>query len=87
MVSDATNERGSHMARPTNDLSDDQLRQGIKNGEYGDRDALIAGEILKRRHEERARSGHYRLGAIGAVVAAFWLWLTVRLRLRKKILS
>ena len=75
------------MAKPTNDLSDDQLRQGIKNGEYEGRDALIAGEILQRRHEELARSGKYRLGAIGAVVAAFWLWLTVKLRLRKKTVA
>jgi hypothetical protein len=72
------------MAKPTNDLSDEQLRQGIKNGEYEGRDALIAGEILQRRHKERASSGRYRLGAIGALGAAFWLWLTVRLRLRKK---
>ena len=75
------------MAKPTNDLSDNQLRQGIKNGEYEGRDALIAGEILQRRHEELARSGKYRLGAIGAVVAAFWLWLTVKLRLRKKTVA
>ena len=70
------------MAKPTNDLSDDQLREGIKNGAYEGRDALIAAEILQRRHEERARSGKYRLGAIGAKIAALWLWLTVRLRLR-----
>ena len=72
------------MAKPTNDLSDDQLREGINNGAYEGRDALIAAEILQRRHEERARSGKYRLGKIGAMVAAFWLWLTVRLRLRNK---
>ena len=48
------------MAKPTNDLSDDQLRQGIKNGEYEGRDALTAGEILQRRHEELARFGQYQ---------------------------
>ena len=73
------------MAKPTNDLSDDQLSaRGIANGEYEGREALIAAEILKRRHEERARSGGYRFGRIGAMAAAVWLWLTVRLRLRKK---
>jgi hypothetical protein len=72
------------MAKPTADLTDDQLRQGLKDGEYDGRDALIAAEILQRRHEERARSGQYRLGMLGAMVAAFWLWLTVRLRVRKK---
>lgn len=73
------------MAKPTNDLSDDQLSaRGIANGEYEGREALIAAEILQRRHEERARSGGYRFGRIGAMAAAVWLWLTVRLRLRKK---
>jgi hypothetical protein len=72
------------MAKPTTDLSDDQLSEGIKNGEYEGRDALIAAEILQRRHEERSRSGGYRFGKVGAMVAAFWLWLTVRLRLRNK---
>jgi len=72
------------MAKPTADLTDDQLRQGLKDGEYDGRDALIAAEILQRRHEERARSGQYRFGTLGAMVAAFWLWLTVRLRLRKR---
>jgi hypothetical protein len=72
------------MTKPTDELSDDQLRQGIISGEYEGRDALIADEILRRRHEERARSGKYRFGRVGAAIAAFWLWLTVRLRLRKE---
>ena len=72
------------MAKPTNHLSDDQLCQGIANGEYEGREALIAAEILQRRHEERARSGGYRFGQIGALAGALWIWLTVRLRLRKK---
>ena len=71
------------MAKPTTDLSDDELRAGIKNGDYEGRDALIAAEILQRRHEERARSGGYSFGRVGAMVAAFWFWLTIRLRLRK----
>jgi hypothetical protein len=71
------------MAKPMTDLSDDELRAGIKNGDYEGRDALIAAEILKRRHEERARSGGYVFGKVGALVASVWLWLTIRLRLRK----
>ena len=70
------------MAKPTDELSDDQLRQRIATGEYEDRDALIAAEILQRRHEERARSGKYLFGRLGAMAAALWLWLTVRLRVR-----
>ena len=72
------NTRQLDMPRPTDELTDEQLRQGIASGEYDGRDALIAAEILKRRHEQRARWW------MGAMAAAVWLWLTVRLRLRKK---
>jgi hypothetical protein len=72
------------MAKPSDDLTDDQLRQGIANGEYDGREALIAGEILRRRHEQRTRTGQYRFGRIGAMAADLWLWLTVRFRLRNK---
>ena len=44
------------MAKPTNDLSDDQLSaRGIANGEYEGREALIASEILQRRHDALAQ--------------------------------
>jgi hypothetical protein len=70
------------MPKPSDDLSDENLHQGLATGRYEGRDALIAEEILRRRHEERARSGAYRLGHIGAWAAAFWLWIKVRLKPR-----
>jgi hypothetical protein len=70
------------MPKPSKDLSDEQLHQGLATGEFKDRDALVAEEILKRRHEERTLAGSYRLGWIGAVVAAIWLWTKLRLRRR-----
>ena len=45
------------MPKPSDDLSDETLHQGLATGEYEGRDALVAEEILRRRHEERARSG------------------------------
>ena len=63
------------MPKPSDDLSDDQLHQGLATGAYEGRDALVAQEILRRRHEERARTGKYRLGWIGAMAAALLLWL------------
>jgi hypothetical protein len=68
------------MPKPTLDLTDEQLQQGILSGEFSGRDALIAEEILRRRHEERASSGQYKLGWLGAIAAAFWLWILRRLR-------
>ena len=71
------------MSKPSHDLSDEQLHQGLTTGEYQGRDALVAKEILNRRHEERSRSGKYRFGFVGAIVAAALLWLKVKLRPRK----
>ena len=63
------------MPKPTADLSDEQLHQGISSGDFSGRDAAVAEEILRRRHEERANSGQYKLGWLGAIAAAFWLWM------------
>jgi hypothetical protein len=70
------------MPKPSDDLSDEQIHQGLTTGEYQGRDALVAEEILRRRHEERSRTGKYRLGFVGAIVAAVVLWLKVRVRPR-----
>ena len=79
----ATNLLKLSMTKPSNDLSDETLHQGLATGEYEGRDALVAEEILRRRHRERARTGAYRLGFIGAWAAALWLWIKVRLRPRR----
>ena len=71
------------MPKPSDNLSDEQLHQGLASGEFQGRDALIAEEILRRRHEERARTGRYRLGWLGAITAALGLWMKLRLRGKK----
>jgi hypothetical protein len=48
------------MPKPSDDLSDEVLHQGLTPGEYEGRNALVAEEILRRRHEERVRSGASR---------------------------
>jgi hypothetical protein len=68
------------MPKPSDDLSDQQLHKGLASGEFQERDALIAQEILRRRHDERARSGRYQFGWLGAALAAIWLWLKFRVR-------
>jgi hypothetical protein len=70
------------MPKPSDDLSDEQLHQDLATGEFQGRDALIAEEILRRRHEERARRGRYKFGWLGAIAATVWLWMKLRLRSR-----
>ena len=70
------------MPKPSDDLSDENLHQGLATGEYEGRDAKVAEEILRRRYEKRARRGGYRLGFIGAWALASWLWIKVRLKPR-----
>jgi hypothetical protein len=70
------------MPKPAPDLSDDQLHQGLASGEYQGRAALVAEEILRRRHEKRASNGRYKLGWLGAIAAALWLWMKLKLSRR-----
>ena len=72
------------MPRPTDDLSDAQLKKGLASGEFEGRDALIAEEILKRRHQENTRGWVTKLGTLGTVAAALMLWVKLRLRSRHK---
>jgi hypothetical protein len=37
--------------------------------------------MLRRRHEERAQSGQYKLGRLGVIASAIWLWV---LRTRRR---
>ena len=70
------------MPKPSADLTNEQLHQRLASGEYEGRDAMVAEEILRRRHEERASSGRYALGWLGVVAAALWLWMKLKLRRR-----
>ena len=38
------------MTKPTDDMSDQRLRDGLKSGEFEGRNELIAEEILRRRY-------------------------------------
>ena len=52
------------MAKPSDDLSDENLHRGLVTGEFQGRDALIAEEMLKRRHEGRTRDGRYKIRVV-----------------------
>jgi hypothetical protein len=68
------------MAKLSDDLKDEALHQGLATGQFQGRDAQIAEEILRRRHENRASGGQYKFGWLGAVAAALWLWMKLSKR-------
>jgi hypothetical protein len=68
------------MPKPTDELTDKQLHEGLARGEFQGRDALIAEEILRRRHEDRVTAGRYKFGWLGVVAAGLLLWMRLRLR-------
>jgi hypothetical protein len=68
------------MPKPSNHLTDKELHEGLASGEFQGRDALVAEEIIRRRHEQRVRAGGYRFGWLGAAVAALWVWMKLRSR-------
>jgi hypothetical protein len=70
------------MPKPSTDLTDEQLHQGLASGEYEGRDASVAEEILRRRLDERASKGRYKLGWLGVLAASLWLWMKLKLRRR-----
>jgi hypothetical protein len=70
------------MPKPSDELTDNQLHEGLARREFQGRDALIAQEILRRRHEDRATAGGYKFGWLGIAVAAVWFWVKLRFRRR-----
>ena len=76
------------MATNLTDLSDKELEQGLAAGEFADRKALVAEELLRRRREARAdelrRKYKFAGGIMAALMLAFVgvkrLWQISRLR-------
>jgi hypothetical protein len=54
------------MPKPSDELTDKQLHEALARGEFQGRDALIAQEILRRRHEDRATSADINSGGWGS---------------------
>ena len=43
------------MAKPLEERSDEDLKRGLAEGEFGDKKAVIAQEILRRRRDAKAQ--------------------------------
>ena len=60
------------MAKPLEERSDEELKRGLAEGEFGDKKAVVAQEILRRRQEvktEELKRKYTWFGSILAVVS------------------
>ena len=62
--------RWSTMAKPLEERSDEELKRGLAEGEFGDKKAVIAQEILRRRHEAKAQELKRKYAWFGSILAA-----------------
>jgi hypothetical protein len=58
------------MAKPLEERSDEELKRGLAEGEFGDKKAVIAHEILRRRQEAKAQELKRKYTWIGSILAA-----------------
>ena len=58
------------MAKPLEERSDEELRSGLAEGEFGDKKAVIAQEILRRRQEAKAQELKRKYAWFGSILAA-----------------
>jgi hypothetical protein len=72
------------MAKPLEERSDEELRRGIAEGEFGAKKAVVAQEILRRRQEAKAQELKRKYTWFGSVLAALSLMLMAFRRFWRK---
>ena len=58
------------MAKPLEERSDEELKRGLAEGEFGDKKAVIAQEILRRRQQAKAQELKRKYAWFGSILAA-----------------
>jgi hypothetical protein len=58
------------MAKPLEERSDEELKRGLVDGEFGDKKAVIAQEILRRRQGAKTRELKRKYRWFGSILAA-----------------
>ena len=56
--------------KPLEERSDEELKRGLAEGEFGDKKAVIAQEILRRRQEAKAQELKRKYAWFGSILAA-----------------
>ena len=57
------------MAKPLEERSDEELKRGLAEGEFGDKKAVVAQEILRRRQEVRTEELKRKYTWFGSILA------------------
>lgn len=72
------------MAKPLEERSDEELKRGLAQGEFGEKKAVVTQEILRRRQEAKAEELKRKYAWFGSIIAALSLTLMAFRRLWRK---
>jgi hypothetical protein len=72
------------MAKPLEERSDEELKHGLAEGEFGEKKAVIAQEILRRRQEAKAQELKRKYRWFGSILAALSVALVAFRRFWRK---
>jgi cytochrome c-type biogenesis protein CcmH/NrfG len=72
------------MAKPLEERSDEELKRGLAEGEFGEKKAVIAQEILRRRQEAKAQELKRKYRWFGSILAALSVALVAFRRFWRK---
>ena len=72
------------MAKPLEERSDEELKHGLGEGEFGDKKAVVAQEILRRRQEMKTEELKRKYAWFGSILAALSVALVAFRRFWRK---
>ena len=72
------------MAKPLEERSDEELKRGLAEGEFGDKKAVVAEEILRRRQSSKAEDLKRKYAWFGSILAALSMALIAFRRFWRK---
>jgi hypothetical protein len=72
------------MAKPLEERSDEELKRGLAEGEFGDKKALVAEEVLRRRQAAKAEDLKRKYAWFGGILAALSMALVALRRFWRK---
>ena len=72
------------MAKPLEERSDEELKRGLEEGEFGDKKAVVAQEILRRRQEVKTEELKRKYTWVGSILAALSVALVALRRFWRK---